>query len=273
MSSTALYVQRVGDGPPVVLLHGLGASSRYWAGVMAATTDLAVTAPDLLGFGRSPKPRTSHYDVAAHVAAVAPLVPTGSVVVGHSAGAILAAALAAAYPERVKALVLVGLPAFPDRQTAERDVGRLGLLPRWTVEGRVVGRVVCEAMCRVRPLMVAAAPLLIRDLPRAIAEDGARHTWRSFEGTLRGVVVEHRTLPDLAAAPCPTVMLHGRGDRDAPLEHVDALAVHARGAGLALELRVVEGDHHLAVHHPQLVASTIAELEALSDEQGRATNG
>jgi pimeloyl-ACP methyl ester carboxylesterase len=59
----------------------------------------SVVVPDLLGFGRSPKPDTSAYDIDAHLAAIREYVPSGSTVVGHSVGAVLAAALAAREPE------------------------------------------------------------------------------------------------------------------------------------------------------------------------------
>jgi pimeloyl-ACP methyl ester carboxylesterase len=53
-----LYCRREGTGPPVVLVHGLAGSWRYWRrGLDELTERHALYIPDLLGFGRSPKPR------------------------------------------------------------------------------------------------------------------------------------------------------------------------------------------------------------------------
>ena len=102
-----LFVRRWGHGPPIVLLHGLGASSRYWDTLAALQPPFLATAPDLLGFGRSPKPADATYDIDGHVATLAPLITPGSVLVGHSTGALIAAAVAARHPDLILALVII----------------------------------------------------------------------------------------------------------------------------------------------------------------------
>ncbi len=143
MSGDSLFVTSWGRGPEVVLLHGLGASSWYWESLAATSSGFLATAPDLLGFGRSPSPPDASYDVC-HLAALAPHLPERAVVVAHSTGAILAAALAARWPERVASLLLLGLTAFPNEATARRLIGSLGLLARLTVDGRPSARRLCE---------------------------------------------------------------------------------------------------------------------------------
>lgn len=260
MTAPALFARTWGEGPPVVLLHGLGASSRYWETLAEASCGYAGVAPDLLGFGRSPKPPDATYDAACHLEALLPLLSPGAVVVAHSTGAILAAALAAAHPDAVRALLLLGLPAFGDEVAARREVGRLGLLARLTVDGNPLARTLCMAMCRLRPLATAIAPLLMRDLPPSIAADGALHTWASYHRTLERVVLAHRVADDLRLAEVPVTLLHGEADRTAPVRYVSALAEELRGAGVAAELQVVDGDHHLAVRRPEAVATALAQL-------------
>lgn len=52
-----LHVHRWGSGEPTVaFLHGLGASTRYWSKLGEISHSYQAIAPDLLGFGRSPKP-------------------------------------------------------------------------------------------------------------------------------------------------------------------------------------------------------------------------
>lgn len=256
----ALVARVWGEGPPILFLHGLGASSRYWGRLSRCSAGYRGIAPDLLGFGHSPHPDDVAYDVADHVAALAPLLPQGTVVVGHSTGAALACALARAHPGVVRALVLVGLPAFPDERTARAQIGRLGLLARWMVQGRSVGRLACNLMCLFRPLLVPVATRLAGDIPEEIAGDFLLHTWISYDRTLRNVVVGYRPGPDLLAAGVPTVLVHGRQDTTAPIVHVEGLAQDLLTAGVRTELREVDGDHHVAIRQAEVVARVLAEV-------------
>lgn len=249
------------DTVPVVALHGLGASARYWERLMGAMGGPSV-AVDLLGFGRSPKPGGSPYDVDTHAEAIAPSVAAGSVVVAHSAGAVVALRLAVRHPERVGGLVLLGLPAYPDPATALGRIAELGLLARLTAEDRFAAKVVCELMCALRPLAALGAPAILRGVPARVAIDGALHTWPSYSRTLRRVVVDHRVDKDLAAVACPMRLLSGAQDRVAPPELVaSALADTGRSPEL---LAVIEGEgHHLALTRPELVARAVEALRGI----------
>ena len=245
-----------GKGPDVVFLHGLGASGRYWDRVASSGHGFHGIAPDLLGFGRSPKPRSASYDIDDHVDALLPLVPDGAVVVGHSTGAVIAAAIAA----RAPAKVLIGLPLYPDEATAREEIARLGLLARLTVEGHYGARVLCDLMCVFRPLARAAAWLLASSVPRAVAADGVRHTWRSYSRTLERVVVGHRPSGDLRNSRCPVLLLHGEADAVVPAEHLGAFASALSSLRSPITYRIVPGDHHLPLRRPEAVRSAIDEL-------------
>jgi len=216
-----------------------------------------LVAPDLLGFGRSPAPPEASYDVACHVAALERFVEDEIVIVGHSTGGILAAALAASHPALVRSLVLVAVPAYPDGEAARAEIGKLGRLARLTVGDHPSARLLCETMCWLRPVAVALAPLLVRDLPRDVATDGARHSWPSYSRTLRNVVVEHRVAPDLEQVGAPITFIHGRSDRTAPPAHVERLVARLRAGGHVVKLEMVDGDHHLPVRRPEVIARVI----------------
>ena len=100
-----------GDGPPVVLLHGLASTCRIWdltAPIMAR--DLSVIAVDQRGHGDSGKPENG-YDFASVGADVAALLEGRGierpVLVGHSWGADVALELATARPELLQGIVFV----------------------------------------------------------------------------------------------------------------------------------------------------------------------
>lgn len=193
--------------------------------------------------------------------ALRPLLVPGTVIVGHSTGAVLAAALAAAPPVALAGVVLIGVPAYPDADTARREVSRLGVLARFTVTGNPLGWLVCTLMCIVRPVAMLVGPLLIRDLPPAIVADGARHTWRSYSRTLQRVIVEHRTIPDLRGASVQACLVHGSADREAPITYARQ-AADAGQTGAPVSLEEVDGDHHIAVRAPEQVGAFLQRFVA-----------
>ena len=130
-----------GDGPAVLLLHGIGDSSESWERVMAdLARDHTVLAPDLLGHGGSAKPRAD-YSVAAYANGMRdPLAILGiesATVVGHSLGGGVAAQIAYQYPELCERLVLVagggaGRDVTPVLRLASAPLAEVFLAPaRW----------------------------------------------------------------------------------------------------------------------------------------------
>lgn len=109
-----------GRARPVIALHGVTATYASFVGV---AEQLAGRRPllglDLRGRGDSDKPEGGPYGMERHArdvaAAIAAFDLGPSLIVGHSMGAFVAAALAAAYPALVSGVVLVdgGLPLEP----------------------------------------------------------------------------------------------------------------------------------------------------------------
>ena len=100
-----------GDGPPLLLLHGITSSSQTWAKVLPALAEHhTVIAPDLLGHGESAKPR-GDYSLGAYASGVRDLMAAlghdRATVVGHSLGGGIAMQMAYQFPQRVERLVLV----------------------------------------------------------------------------------------------------------------------------------------------------------------------
>jgi pimeloyl-ACP methyl ester carboxylesterase len=100
-----------GSGPPVVLIHGIGGSSETWQSVIPALArHHLVIAPDLLGHGRSDRPRAD-YSVAAYANGIRDLLAVLGIarttLVGHSLGGGVAMQFAYQFPEHTERLVLV----------------------------------------------------------------------------------------------------------------------------------------------------------------------
>jgi pimeloyl-ACP methyl ester carboxylesterase len=103
--------QRAGSGPVIVLLHGIAGSSETFGEVLPwLAEDYTVLAPDLLGHGRSAKPR-GDYSIGAYANLVRDLLSALNIdrvsLVGHSLGGGVAAQFAYQFPEQCERLVLV----------------------------------------------------------------------------------------------------------------------------------------------------------------------
>lgn len=107
------YVEIEGDGPPLVFLHGLGASCAVYNTRTAVDPALAgrhVLMIDFLGFGISDRPFGFGYTVRDHADSIARALDalglSGVDLVGHSMGGAIALALAMRRPDLVGRLVL-----------------------------------------------------------------------------------------------------------------------------------------------------------------------
>ncbi len=137
--------ESAGEGPPVVLVHGLGMTRAMWDWQWPALTDrFRAVRYDLLGHGESDKPRTG-YSLARFARQTADLMDglglDRAALVGFSLGGMIVRAFALAYPGRVTALAV--LNSAHDRGETERaavlkraeQAARDG--PRATVEAAI----------------------------------------------------------------------------------------------------------------------------------------
>src|SRR4029077_4848012 len=107
-----IHYEVQGEGPAIVFVHGLGATSNVWhAQRTTLSRQFRVIVYDRSGCGRS-QPARDGYSIDAWTEDLAGLldhlsVPS-AVVAGHSLGSTIALRFAARYSGRTKALVLAG---------------------------------------------------------------------------------------------------------------------------------------------------------------------
>jgi len=106
-----LYVEKVGVGPKIVLLHGWGFNGAIWHQLVDKLQDrYEMTMIDLPGLGRSAK-YESDYQPSSLAKDVANVIDGECVLMGWSMGGIIAQQIALDYPEKVKKLVLLSCNA------------------------------------------------------------------------------------------------------------------------------------------------------------------
>ncbi len=128
-----LYVEESGQGDPVVLLHGLGASTYEWRFIVPALARRhRVLNVDLKGFGRSDKPEDGRYGPIDQAALVKAFLHreglTGVTLIGHSLGGGVALAttldLNRTDSSAIKRLVLIDSAAYPQPLTGALELLR-----------------------------------------------------------------------------------------------------------------------------------------------------
>jgi pimeloyl-ACP methyl ester carboxylesterase len=245
-----LFYQTGGDGKPVILIHGIGASSQIWRrNLHALAQDHRVYAPDLIGFGQSEKPRPA-YTMAGHVSCLhnflGHLQIEKASLMGHSMGGLIALDFCLAHPEMVDRLILVdsvalrnSSPSFTERLICLPALGELFVLFRSKlILKRFVAREfyyrpesVKDEM--IEPLMQADRAAVLK-LTRIIPRTNRREA-------IKGIKT-------------PTLILWGDQDRAIPRPHA-----------LILQQLIPKSQYRIfkgAGHHPEIEAAEEFNQEA-----------
>src|SRR3954463_15827217 len=233
-----------GEGPLLVLVHGITGSSQTWEEVMPAlATDYTVVAPDLLGHGESAKPR-GDYSLGAYASGLRDLLAVlgydRGTLVGHSLGGGVAMVFAYQFPERTERLVLVGSGGLGrGGSIALRPAALPGselVLPLLASTPVIrVGSAIAGAFGR---LGFKAGPDL-EEIGRGFASLGDWETRRAFMHTVRAVIdpdgqrVDARDRLYLAEG-MPTMFVWGDRDPIIPVHH--GRGAHELVAGSRFEL-------------------------------------
>lgn len=227
----------VGEGPAVVLLHGLASRWSVWfRNIPALAVDHRVIAVDLPGFGRS-ESLGGRPEIRDYVDAVAELLDRLNIsrvrIVGHSMGAIIAQQFAARHHDRTAALVLVAAGGPPDRAQV--------LLLRGISAGSVVlnrqpwpiVRPALRAAMAAGPVRRLLLGLIIHDpdiVPRDLAVDMVSAVCRSSDRPALKAALRAVRQQDVPAIGCPTLIVGGDRDRLVPETSLDQVAAAIDGA-------------------------------------------
>jgi len=270
-----LHVDICGHGPPILLIHGFGASSFTWSKIVSSlAANHRVITVDLKGFGRSKKPRDGRYTLREQAAAVMNVIETldlsEMILIGHSMGGgvalLLSMALEQEAPRRLRRLVLIDSIAYPQRLPHFVILLRLplvgslimGLLPAaWLV--RYVLSFAYFDRGKIEPAFVEeyAAPLRCRG-GRAALIAAARAI---IPPDINQLIEQYRTIRS------PVLLLAGRQDRFVPLAIARRLAAAIPNA----DLKVLDQCGHVPhEEQPEFTMSILREILAISDADSRS---
>ena len=240
-----------GQGPAVLLLHGIGMNHKTWNSVLPELAkNFTVIAPDLLGHGESDKPRAD-YSIAGYANAMRDLltyldIPSVTVV-GNSLGGGIAMQFAYQYPQMTERIVLVASGGLGRSvNPIIRAITIPGSGPLLAAAVNPIARKV--AVPAMNALAMSGLPGT-QDIPglieayEALADDHSRTAFRHVLRAAvdwRGQVI---TMIDRAylARSVPTLVVWGDHDMVIPVKH--AYSAHDLLPGSRLE--IFEGAGHM----------------------------
>lgn len=258
---------KVGKGPAVLLLHGLGCDHTTWESVIEPLSRrYTVIAPDLLGHGQSDKPRAD-YTLGGFANGMRDLLTVLGIdkvtVIGHSFGGGVAMQFAYQYPERTERLMLVASGGLgPEVSPAIRAISTPGfhqVMGVLTLPGiRHAG------MAGMRALSGTGLSLT-RDLDEVariydtFRDSAARHAVRHVVKAVvdwQGQIV---TMADRAylTEAMPMWVVWGRDDRVIPVRHANAAAELAPNARVEV---IPDSGHFPHKDHPQRFARIVQDF-------------
>jgi pimeloyl-ACP methyl ester carboxylesterase len=223
-----------GDGPPVVLIHGMVNSSKHWERVALRLADrYTVIAPDLLGHGDSAAVR-GDYSLGAHACSIRDLLTTIGIdratIVGHSLGGGIAMQFFYQFPQRVERLALIssgglGHDVSPMLRGAALPGAAAGI---WLVANRRVRSALERAGERLRA-RGSRRGVYLQALARAMRPLQDAEARNAFLQTLRSVIDvrgQHVSARDrlYLLGELPTLIVWGERDNTIPMAH--GLAAH-----------------------------------------------
>jgi pimeloyl-ACP methyl ester carboxylesterase len=191
IDGSTLYYQEAGEGPPLILIHGLSGSGRWWRqNVNFLAQEYHVYVVDLVGFGHGRRQRFVLHQMAQIINRwMDALDLERAVLIGHSMGGFIAADLASNYPEKVERLVLVDAAALPmGRTRAQTAVGLI--------------RAVFEMPTNFLPILAGDA-----------LQAGPRTIWRAAHELLTSDISAR-----LNHIQAPTLVVWGQNDWLVPLQ-------------------------------------------------------
>lgn len=248
MAGSTLHYETEGDGPPVVFIHGLGATSNVWHAQRAALSKyFRVIVYDRSGCGRSPQ-AADGYSIDGWADELAGLLDhleiSTTVVVGHSLGSMIAQRFAAKYATRTRALVLAGGEAVltPDGKGVLTERAAM-------IESQGLTAAVDPWLAGVLSAATRAANPALAGLLRAmfLAYDDATYAHQCLalrDGDVRG---------DHAHIACPTILLVGDQDPVTPLSWQQQIAAGIAGSSI----RVVPDTAHMTMLESPAVFNTV----------------
>lgn len=237
-----------------VLAHGLGSSQNFYGAVIPRLTaeNFRCVALDTTGSARSPPTfiEQSIQTLAEDVIHVMDAMSIAKAVfVGHSMSGITGPQLAAMYPERIAALVLVG-PVYPNKDVVPVFEARIESVQKEGMEAMAATVPYAAVGSRAQPIHSAFIRELLMGQPVA-----------GYVSMCKVIAAAWKSPPAYARVQCPLLVIAGSEDKSATMPMAQRIMAEVGTEERKKKLRVLEGvGHWQCIEAPDEVAEEIVSF-------------
>lgn len=250
-----IFVEDSGDGPAIVMIHGLGGSTNVWT-PQARELDgsFRILRMDLEGAGQTaPMEPTTIQSMTDDVVAIMDKAGIGSAYLcGHSMGTVVCQNIAAQNASRIESMTLLGALAEPPEAVRAALTSRAEIA-RDTGMTSIADAIVAAAISKHTRESNPTAVAFVRELlMRQVAEGYARNC----------EALAQATEVDLTGVKCPTLLIVGDEDVVTPPAMADELAQKLTSSTKCL---LKNCGHWHSVEHPERVTDAIRKFLSVNE--------
>jgi 3-oxoadipate enol-lactonase len=241
----SMKMEDQGEGPSIVMIHGLGGTSNSFQTLISATARYRVLRPDLPGAGRS-LIRPGLPGLKGLAVAVKDCLKAAGIkrahFVGHSMGTLICQYLAVEDPEMVSSMVLYG-PILEPAIAARQSLRERAQIARMEGMAGIADTVATASVSKQKPV---AAAFVRESLLRQDPAGYAAHC----EALAEAKAVDHSFIQ------CPTLLIAGQSDLVAPVAVAQQLNQQIHGSRLEVISAVA---HWMMVEAPARSARLLGD--------------
>jgi pimeloyl-ACP methyl ester carboxylesterase len=246
-----LHTQQSGEGPVIIMLHGIATSSASWKSMLPfLVAHYRCITIDLVGFGKSPKPNWYSYTPEEHTASIHRTIKSLKlkepfVLMGHSMGSLLALQYASDYPGNVSRLIMLSTPIYntPSEADKARIKWRLALYSK------------AYKYIRNNKDRTLKNAKRISKIPRNKSFEITEKTWIPFSKSLEECIEKQKVKENIANTNIPIDIYYGTLDQLLVKSNILMLSKHKN-----VKLHPVRAGHFISSRYAQSVADYLLLL-------------
>lgn len=251
-----------GQGKPVIMLHGMMSSGAYWNSVSKIIGDKRqLITPDLLGHGKSPKPRKGSYNMPHFIDCLDVTFQDYEfseppILVGHSLGAMIAINWSLRHPEKFKSIILSAPVLFEDEKF-KQQVASIALKKN-KLTGKKRANIIVKLMGISGLFPTTLATKLYKSYPIEVIKDATKHRYFVYKKLLSNEYFKDQVISDLKELKVPTVIVIGQNDLTS-VHAKENLELVCKENNLC-SLNILPTGHQIPLESPQKIAEAILSV-------------
>jgi esterase len=261
-----LFFRRYGEGPPLIILHGLYGSSDNWVTIAKRiSSNFTIYLPDMRNHGQSPQSDVQDYDSMSNdiFEFAGEHIDGKFFLAGHSMGGKVAAMFALRWPELLDGLIIADISPFETKASNSAEYNQhltiLKILEETDIS-KANSRAEIEKMFALRISSEKIRALILKNIQRN--NDGF-FSWKTNNDTLLnniGKIMDSIVSPERVYEPVtgfPVIFLKGENSRYLPSDDIPKIIKLFPAAELMI---IKNAGHWLHADNPEAVSEAFLSL-------------